>query len=273
MTNDPTEVQSRRLSLASTWQNWAHSALLSQVTNLWQGGSVIRNLIEADRRYRLRGLTRDASNPAAQKVKEFGVDVVSVSISVGNDAAVWDAFREADIAFVSVMDPFSGNAHRCIIQGVTNLNTWTRRARSLRANSWSMPRRPPAPSSSRPPNVTKPSGGEYVHPRSALRRQCGCGGLRPLAASHYRCAGWLVRRCFAATPLSSRSCSYTTNLLNPVVGPSFRRSRTVKPRVLLTLNTIIPPSAILSNCRVPIHAQKIWAIPTDSTRVRLSGAC
>ncbi|KZV78226.1 NAD(P)-binding protein [Exidia glandulosa HHB12029] len=64
-----------------------------------QGGSVIHNLIASDKPYRLRGLTRDASKPAAQKIKELGVDIVSVNISVGNEAAVREAFRGATVVF------------------------------------------------------------------------------------------------------------------------------------------------------------------------------
>ncbi|KZV94006.1 NAD(P)-binding protein [Exidia glandulosa HHB12029] len=64
-----------------------------------QGGSVIRNLIESDKPYRLRGLTRDASQPAAQKIKDLGVEVVTVNIVVGNEAEVRDAFKGGDIIF------------------------------------------------------------------------------------------------------------------------------------------------------------------------------
>ncbi|EJD54869.1 NAD(P)-binding protein [Auricularia subglabra TFB-10046 SS5] len=64
-----------------------------------QGGSVIRNLIESNKPYRLRGLTRDASKPAALKLKELGVEVVSVDITVGNEAAVRKAFEGAEVIF------------------------------------------------------------------------------------------------------------------------------------------------------------------------------
>ncbi|KZV78694.1 NAD(P)-binding protein, partial [Exidia glandulosa HHB12029] len=64
-----------------------------------QGGSVIRHLISSDKPYRLRGLTRDASKPAAQKLKEEGVEIVAVDISVGNESAVRDAFASAEIIF------------------------------------------------------------------------------------------------------------------------------------------------------------------------------
>ncbi|KZW04462.1 NAD(P)-binding protein [Exidia glandulosa HHB12029] len=64
-----------------------------------QGGSVIRELIASDKPYRLRGLTRDDSKPEAQALRELGVEVVAVTISVGNEAAVLRAFQGADIIF------------------------------------------------------------------------------------------------------------------------------------------------------------------------------
>lgn len=64
-----------------------------------QGGSVVRNLIESDKPYRLRGLSRDASKPAAAKLKELGVEVVSVIIAVDNAPAVREAFAGAEVVF------------------------------------------------------------------------------------------------------------------------------------------------------------------------------
>ncbi|EJD36252.1 NAD(P)-binding protein [Auricularia subglabra TFB-10046 SS5] len=64
-----------------------------------QGGSVIRHLIESDKAYRLRGLTRDAAKPVSLKLKEDGVEVVSVNIVVGNEAAVRAAFAGAEVVF------------------------------------------------------------------------------------------------------------------------------------------------------------------------------
>jgi uncharacterized protein YbjT (DUF2867 family) len=66
-----------------------------------QGGSVINALIESDKPYRLRGLTRDASKPAARKLIDQGVEMVSVSISADNAEKVHQAFEGANIAFVS----------------------------------------------------------------------------------------------------------------------------------------------------------------------------
>lgn len=66
-----------------------------------QGGSVARALIESDKPYRIRGLTRDASKPAAQAFAGKGVELRSVSLSVGNEDSVRAAFKGADIVFVS----------------------------------------------------------------------------------------------------------------------------------------------------------------------------
>ncbi|EJD43416.1 NAD(P)-binding protein [Auricularia subglabra TFB-10046 SS5] len=64
-----------------------------------QGGSVIRHLVESDRPYRLRGLTRDTSKAAALKPKDVGVEIIAVTIFVGNEAAVLEAFKGAEIVF------------------------------------------------------------------------------------------------------------------------------------------------------------------------------
>ena len=66
-----------------------------------QGGSVIKALAESDKPYRIRGLTRDTSKPAALKLKAQGAELISVSISVENGDMVQKAFEGANIAFVS----------------------------------------------------------------------------------------------------------------------------------------------------------------------------
>ncbi|KAJ7368786.1 NAD(P)-binding protein [Mycena albidolilacea] len=73
--------------------------VLVGITGL-QGGSVARALISSDKPYRLRGLTRDASKPAAQAFAAQGVEIVSVSLTVDNAVNVRKAFEGADIAFV-----------------------------------------------------------------------------------------------------------------------------------------------------------------------------
>ncbi|KAJ6561541.1 NAD(P)-binding protein [Mycena vulgaris] len=74
-------------------------AVLVGITGL-QGGSVARALIESDKPYRIRGLTRDANKPAAQAFAAQGIQIVGVSLTVGNAARVREAFEGADIAFV-----------------------------------------------------------------------------------------------------------------------------------------------------------------------------
>jgi len=66
-----------------------------------QGGSVIKGLAESDKPYRIRGLTRDPSKPAALKLKAQGVELFSVSISVDNadKDKIYKAFEGANIAF------------------------------------------------------------------------------------------------------------------------------------------------------------------------------
>ncbi|KAJ7886709.1 NAD(P)-binding protein [Mycena leptocephala] len=65
-----------------------------------QGGSVIKALAESDRPYRIRGLTRDATKPAAQKLADQGVEMISVSLTVENADAVRTAFSGGSIIFI-----------------------------------------------------------------------------------------------------------------------------------------------------------------------------
>ena len=65
-----------------------------------QGGSVIQALAESDRPYRIRGLTRDVTKPAAQKLSGQGVEMMNLSLTVENADAVQTAFIGADIVFV-----------------------------------------------------------------------------------------------------------------------------------------------------------------------------
>ncbi|KAF8212784.1 hypothetical protein K438DRAFT_2167707 [Mycena galopus ATCC 62051] len=64
-----------------------------------QGGSVARALLESEKPYRIRGLTRDATKPAAAAFAKLGAEVVSVSLTVGNEDAVRKAFAGANIVF------------------------------------------------------------------------------------------------------------------------------------------------------------------------------
>ncbi|KAJ6463113.1 hypothetical protein C8R47DRAFT_1238604 [Mycena vitilis] len=74
-------------------------AVLVGITGL-QGGSVARALIDSDKPYRTRGLTCDATKPAAEAFAGQGVEIVSVSLTVDNAANVRKAFAGADIVFV-----------------------------------------------------------------------------------------------------------------------------------------------------------------------------
>ncbi|KAJ7167659.1 NmrA-domain-containing protein [Mycena filopes] len=64
-----------------------------------QGGSVVRALIDSDKSYRIRGLTRDPSKPTAQTFAAQGVQIVSVSLTTDNKGNVLKAFEGADIVF------------------------------------------------------------------------------------------------------------------------------------------------------------------------------
>lgn len=66
-----------------------------------QGGSVIKALSASDKPYRFRGITRDASKPAAQALVKQGVDMVSVSMTLENKEQASRAFEGATYAFVS----------------------------------------------------------------------------------------------------------------------------------------------------------------------------
>ncbi|KAI5477612.1 hypothetical protein MNV49_006099 [Pseudohyphozyma bogoriensis] len=64
-----------------------------------QGGSVIKHLIASSQAYRIRGLTRDPTKPAAQALAEKGVEVVKAEISSADDVA--KAFEGADCVFAN----------------------------------------------------------------------------------------------------------------------------------------------------------------------------
>ncbi|KAJ7688865.1 NAD(P)-binding protein [Mycena rosella] len=64
-----------------------------------QGGSVIQALAESDKPYRIRGLTRNVGQPAAQNLASQGVEMVNVPLTVENMDAVKAAFKGGDIVF------------------------------------------------------------------------------------------------------------------------------------------------------------------------------
>ncbi|KAJ7119414.1 NAD(P)-binding protein [Mycena epipterygia] len=65
-----------------------------------QGGSVVRALAESDKPYRIRGLTRDVTKPAAREFAARGVEMVSIALTTDNADAIREVFKEADIVFV-----------------------------------------------------------------------------------------------------------------------------------------------------------------------------
>ncbi|KAJ7172905.1 NAD(P)-binding protein [Mycena crocata] len=65
-----------------------------------QGGSVIKALAESNKEYRIRGFTRDVTKPAAEALKNQGVEMVQISLVVENVKEVYAAFAGANVAFL-----------------------------------------------------------------------------------------------------------------------------------------------------------------------------
>ncbi len=68
-----------------------------------QGSSVANALIASAKPYRLVGLTRDTEKPASKEWQSKGVDMKAATIAVGNEGQVREAFKGADIVFVSLL--------------------------------------------------------------------------------------------------------------------------------------------------------------------------
>ena len=66
-----------------------------------QGGSVIKAIKESSKAYRVRGITRDPSKPAGQKLAAEGCQVVAADMK--NQSDLVNAFQGADIVFAVVM--------------------------------------------------------------------------------------------------------------------------------------------------------------------------
>jgi len=64
-----------------------------------QGGSVIKELGQSDKPYRIRGLTRDTNKKVAQELAEKGVELFSVSLTAENREQTYKAFEGATYAF------------------------------------------------------------------------------------------------------------------------------------------------------------------------------
>lgn len=82
-----------------------------------QGGSVIQALAASDQPYRVRGFTRNATNPVARALAKIGVEVVTIWLVVENREQVCEVFSGADAAFVSVFFLFLGIAGRRATDG------------------------------------------------------------------------------------------------------------------------------------------------------------
>ena len=81
-----------------------HTAPLVVVTGATgvQGGRVVRDFARSEKSYRVRGLTRELTMPAAQVLASQGVEVYAATIASGNEAAVKEAYKGGDVIFVSV---------------------------------------------------------------------------------------------------------------------------------------------------------------------------
>lgn len=67
-----------------------------------QGGSVLKHLKASDKPYSIRALTRDASKPSAQALKEEGVEVVQGDASKPEVLA--ELFKGAKFVFAGKSD-------------------------------------------------------------------------------------------------------------------------------------------------------------------------
>ncbi|KAF7325103.1 NAD(P)-binding protein [Mycena kentingensis (nom. inval.)] len=102
-----------------------------------QGGSVARALIQSDQQYRIRGITRDVSKPAAKVFAEQGVELVQASLTVGNEEAAKQAFVGADIVFGVTNFPEHLDAGREIAEGKLIVDAVKSACPSLKLFVWS----------------------------------------------------------------------------------------------------------------------------------------
>lgn len=66
-----------------------------------QGSSVVKALGESDSPYRIRAFTRDPTKPAAQKLNEQGIAVVTYDPQSATDEGTRKLFEGATYVFVS----------------------------------------------------------------------------------------------------------------------------------------------------------------------------
>ncbi|KAG7529895.1 hypothetical protein FFLO_05343 [Filobasidium floriforme] len=62
-----------------------------------QGGSVLRHLLQSDKPYRIRAVTRDPTKDSAKKLSELGVEVVKAEL--GDESEVVKAVEGQDLVF------------------------------------------------------------------------------------------------------------------------------------------------------------------------------
>jgi hypothetical protein len=64
----------------------------------FQGGAVVKELLEHPHSYHVRAITRDTAKPAAQALGKLGVELYSADLRSGRDALV-SAFSGADVVY------------------------------------------------------------------------------------------------------------------------------------------------------------------------------
>ncbi|KAJ7679126.1 NAD(P)-binding protein [Mycena polygramma] len=115
-----------------------------------QGGSVVDALAESDKPHRVRGFTRDATKPAAQKLITRGVEVIVVSLVVKNKVEVYKAFAGTEVAFLMTNYWEHMDVEREINEGKLLIDA--AKAAGVSRIVWSGL-----------PSISKLSGGKYVH--------------------------------------------------------------------------------------------------------------
>jgi hypothetical protein len=63
------------------------------------GGSVFTHLAESDKAYRIKGISRDASKPAAKALADKGAEMVTLTVSPESKDKLVETFKGADYVF------------------------------------------------------------------------------------------------------------------------------------------------------------------------------
>ncbi|PGH01612.1 hypothetical protein AJ79_07860 [Helicocarpus griseus UAMH5409] len=82
-----------------------------------QGGSIVAELLKSPEKYKIRGLTRDLSKPAAKALAAQGVDMQQASLSGGRDTLI-KVFAGANIIFGMTDFWSSGSGAVEVAQGI-----------------------------------------------------------------------------------------------------------------------------------------------------------